>query len=172
MTITRTLSLIGLLIVAIISSSCSKSDRAWEDAKKTNTVETYLAFERSFPESPNVKEAEEAIRVLEIGSLKGKVKAFLNGDTKNNTISTINGLPFKAKDQNPSTGMMFFGTSSLRVKETITNKDTGKGFSIIYQPKPNQMIESIDSFAPDEGIQIDFVNGRKYTYEQRSWKRR
>lgn len=157
--------------MVIITSSCSKSDRAWGDAKKTNSVEAYLAFERSFPESPNVKEAEEAIRLLEIGLLKEKVKAFLNGDTKNNFISTINGIPFKEKDQNSSNGMMLFGTSNIRIQSTFQNQETGKRFSIFYQPKPNQMIESIDSITPDEGVQIDFLNGHKYTYGQGKWNR-
>lgn len=201
-----------VLLAAAMASSCSRSDKAWEDAKKMNTIEAYVAYEKSHPESPHAREAAEAVRSLkwarstetrslaeveayiseypdapnidqarsaleeyaydsEIGRLEEHITAFLNGDAKNNTLSSLNGATFAEKDQNPRTGMTFFGTSSLRVSTSLRNRETGTTIEIVYQPKPNQMVEAVESISPDEGVTITFTNGHKYKYLQGAWKR-
>jgi hypothetical protein len=208
----NTLAII-LLLAATMDLSCNKRDRAWEDAKETNTVAGYRAYEKSHPESPHSREAAEAIRSLkweqategrsaaaveayiseypdaanidqahavlegysydvEIGALNECVKAFLNGDVKSNRISSLNGVAFAEKDQDPHTGMTLFGTLNLRVSETVRNRETGTAISITYQPKPNQMVESVESISPDEGVTITFTNGHQYKYSQGEWKRK
>lgn len=170
MKIQKHLSVVALLAVVMVSASCSKSGRAWQNAKKANTIDAYSSYEQSYPDSLHASEAAEAIRTLEIGSLNDEVKAFLNGDKRNNRISTLNGIAFAEKDQNPSTGMTFFGTSSLRVSETLSNRQTGKSLSVIFQPKPNRMVESIESITADEGVTITFTNGHTIEYTQGRWK--
>jgi len=147
----------------------------WARATEQESLAEVANYISEYPGAPNIDEARAALEEYsyqaEIGALNECIKAFLNGDAKNNIVSSLNGVAFVEKDQNPRTGMTLFGTSSLRVSATLRNRETGMTIAIIYEPKPNQMVESIESITPDEGVTITFTNGHTYTYSQKKWQR-
>jgi hypothetical protein len=53
-----------VFLAAVMASSCTERDQAWEDAKKTNTIDAYLAYQQSHPKSPHAREGDGTVRSL------------------------------------------------------------------------------------------------------------
>lgn len=135
-------------------------------------AESYI---KEYPKAPNIEEArrvlDECAYNSEIGGLNERIKDYLNGNVKSNTIAALNGRPFVEKDQNKKTDIMFFGTSAFRVATKIPNPETKKVFSCVHVPTENLMVERIESVTPEEGVTLTFTNGHKYGYSNGKWKR-
>ena len=167
------LSFAGILLTA----GCSgKHVPAWEEAEAANTMEAYESYLAEYPEAPNLEEArtkmDDLVAAGEMENLYEHMKNFLNGDEADNVIASFSGLEFSARDQNRSSGMTMFGTSSMLVQGTISFPSSDVVLSLTYEPTPNQMIARIEEITFEEGMELVFNNGHHFVYENETWARR
>jgi hypothetical protein len=148
----------------------------WKQVTEENNIQATEAYIIEYPGAPNIDEARRVIDKYnynkDIAELKERIKEFLNGNSMDNTISFLNGIAFVEKNKSKNAEIFFVGSSNLRVKTNIRNKDTQKVLSCVHIPTPNQMVDRIESITPEEGVTIKFTNGHEYLFSESNWKKK